>query len=552
MSLKPFVQVTFCAVALFLSSATRAQLFINELLADNSSTDYDDFFESEDWVEIYNAGGIVNLAGYFLTDDPDSLNKWMFPATNPALTTVLPGGHLRIWCDKDPEQGEDHADFKLSVDGEFVLLVEPDGATVVDQIAFGPQAENISFGRSCDGCSDWMHFDLPTPEAPNAYVQPATQQLYFNEFQHLNASTIAPEVGPGGAWLELYNPNPMAVNLAGYRIVADGASWTIPSDDPVRTVIAEGGFLLIWLSGAVEWGNDHASIAVGAGDPPANWTLEGPDGSTVDQAVWIPAPADMSHGRSSDGGQTWQVFAQPTPQVSNQTILFPGAALVLNELLSDNAWGISDGAGEREDWFEVHNPTDAPVDLAGYYLSDQWNNPTKFRVAVGIPDSTVIPAGGFKLFWADEDQSQGWNHVNFRLNNAGEHLALRSPDGFTVVDSLNFPGIWPDFSFGRLTDAGAPWVFFEQTTPEASNNGALVEVAEVDGVRNEASAWPNPVAAGCAMQVTAAGSLWSLNGQLLVRWDESGAVPVPSQPGLYLIRWGQEPGSKPFKLLVTK
>ena len=78
-------------------------LVINEVLASNSSFDYDDFFQFEDWIEIYNGGGILNLEGYHLSDDPDTLDKWMFPSTNPGLTTILPGGHLRIWCDDDEQ-----------------------------------------------------------------------------------------------------------------------------------------------------------------------------------------------------------------------------------------------------------------------------------------------------------------------------------------------------------------------------------------------------------------------------------------------------------------
>ena len=539
--------ISLVACAFACTNALEAQVIINELMADNTSTDYDDFFESEDWVELYNLGGIVNLAGYYLTDDPDSLNKWMFPSTNPGLTTILPGGHLRIWCDKDPEQGEDHADFKLSIDGEFVLLVEPDGATVVDQIAFSAQQSNISYGRSCDGCPDWIFFDLPTPEAPNAYVQPATEQLYFNEFQHLNASTIAPEVGPVGAWLELYNPNPIAVNAAGYVISSEAGEWTVPANDPVHTVIPAEGFLLIWLHGATEWGSNCASIAVGT-VPPTAWTLTGPNGMVLDEVTWTPAVTDESWGRSTDGGPIWQFFPQPTPQVSNQTLLFAGAPLVINELLSHNVWGISDEAGEREDWFEVHNPTSSPVDLAGYYLTDQWNNPTKFRIPVGVPDSTVIPPGGFKLFWADEDQTQGWNHVNFRLSNVGEHLALRSPDGFSVVDSLNFPTIWPNFSFGRLTDAGEPWVFFEQTTPEASNNGATVEVEA--SVPQRFRVHPNPVASTDHLVVPAAGTLWTIDGRQVQSWAVPTTLVLAGGPGMYVIHWATAAPTEPTKVLV--
>ena len=156
-------------------------LVINEVLASNSSFDYDDFFQFEDWIEIYNGGGILNLEGYHLSDDPDTLDKWMFPSTNPGLTTILPGGHLRIWCDDDEQQGEDHTNFKLSGDGETVFLVEPDGFTIVDSITFGLAQTDISYGRACDGCSDWIYFNVPTPDAPNAVINLPVSTLFINE-----------------------------------------------------------------------------------------------------------------------------------------------------------------------------------------------------------------------------------------------------------------------------------------------------------------------------------------------------------------------------------
>ena len=82
------------------------------------------------------------------SDDPDTLDKWMFPSTNPGLTTILPGGHLRIWCDDDEQQGEDHTNFKLSGDGETVFLVEPNGFTIVDSITFGLAQTDISIWTS--------------------------------------------------------------------------------------------------------------------------------------------------------------------------------------------------------------------------------------------------------------------------------------------------------------------------------------------------------------------------------------------------------------------
>ena len=57
-------------------------LILNELQASNSNGVYDDFFEFDDWVEIHNSGSLLNLAGHYLSDDLDSLDKWKFPDTS--------------------------------------------------------------------------------------------------------------------------------------------------------------------------------------------------------------------------------------------------------------------------------------------------------------------------------------------------------------------------------------------------------------------------------------------------------------------------------------
>ena len=166
------------AVAAGCAQATAQTLYINELLASNTAGIYDDFFEREDWLELHNAGSIVNLGGYFLTDNPDSLTKWMIPLGDPGVTTILPGGKLLIWCDGDVNQGSDHASFRLSTPGETVLLVAPDGTTVLDEVQFGSQQADISYGRTCDGCPDFQYFNTPTPDAPNAEA-PQNRPLCF-------------------------------------------------------------------------------------------------------------------------------------------------------------------------------------------------------------------------------------------------------------------------------------------------------------------------------------------------------------------------------------
>ena len=145
--------------------ASTNPLRINEFLADNVASNSDESGEYDDWLEIYNSGSAaMHLGGLFLTDDPANLTKWMFPFGGVVLES---GGHLLVWCDEDQEQTGIHSNFKLSRNGEFIALVDTDGLTIIDAINFGPQQEDISYGRSPDGGNIWNHQDSPTPGYAN-------------------------------------------------------------------------------------------------------------------------------------------------------------------------------------------------------------------------------------------------------------------------------------------------------------------------------------------------------------------------------------------------
>ncbi|TWU59230.1 Inner spore coat protein H [Rubripirellula tenax] len=144
-------------------------LFINEIMASNTTTieDPDEAGAFEDWVEIYNAGTTaVDLGGMYLTDDVDAPTQWQFPTGS----TIAAGGFLLIWADSEPEQGDNHASFKLSASGETVALYDTDGTTLVDSIEFGEQVTDIAFGRSPDGSETLSVLTTPTPGAANSVV----------------------------------------------------------------------------------------------------------------------------------------------------------------------------------------------------------------------------------------------------------------------------------------------------------------------------------------------------------------------------------------------
>ncbi len=143
-------------------------VFINEFMVSNSLTIADEFGEFDDWVEIYNAGLVsFNVGGKFVTDDLTNPTKWQIPNTSPDLTTIPPGGYLLLWFDGSPDQGVLHADPKLGSSGEQIGIFDTDGFTPLDTLTYGPQATDISLGRSPDGGPNFVAFSTPTPGSAN-------------------------------------------------------------------------------------------------------------------------------------------------------------------------------------------------------------------------------------------------------------------------------------------------------------------------------------------------------------------------------------------------
>ena len=148
-------------------------LFINEIMASNRDTIADEDGEYEDWIELYNASHVdIDVTGYYLSDDPDSLTRWEIPTG-----TVPAQGYLLIWAsgkDRVGVGGELHANFRISRDGEPVFLLDPDGQTVVDEVEAVPIPRTMSFGRYPDGSDNWVHFDAVhvSPRQSNDHAEP--------------------------------------------------------------------------------------------------------------------------------------------------------------------------------------------------------------------------------------------------------------------------------------------------------------------------------------------------------------------------------------------
>jgi len=163
-------------------------------------------------------------------------------------------------------------------------------------------------------------------------------------------------------------------------------------------------------------------------------------------------------------------------------------SLVINELLAVNGgtavFNVPDPQGENEDWIELYNRGDTPIDLGGMYLTDDPSTPKRWR----IPEATMIDPGSYLLIWADNDEADPGLHASFKLSADGEEVALFDTDGLTLIDSVQFGEQTEDVSYGRSPNATGPWRRLTLVTPGMANIAiyqgftALPQLSHAEGI----------------------------------------------------------------------
>ena len=100
------------------------------------------------------------------------------------------------------------------------------------------------------------------------------------------------------------------------------------------------------------------------------------------------------------------------------------------------------------DFIELTNRGDQAVNLAGWYLTDDADDLTKWE----FPSVNLAPGQYLVVFASNKDRAVAGSqlHTNFALAAEGEYLALVQPDGDTVVSAFapEFPPQYEDVSYG--------------------------------------------------------------------------------------------------------
>ena len=213
-------------------------------------------------------------------------------------------------------------------------------------------------------------------------------------------------------------------------------------------------------------GGTPANFVKGSGPGPYHFTFD-PVPSGALELTWEPghAIADLAADPNAFAGYSWSYAINPDASDSTVSI---------NEFVTANRSGLTDEDDEKSDWIELINFGDTDVNLEGWSLTDNPDDPGKFV----IPDR-VIPASGYLVIFASgknrSPAGAGQIHTNFKLAASGEYLGLYFPElPRTLADEIAplFPVQRNDYSYGR--DARRLWSYFTNPTPGAANGVSVI------------------------------------------------------------------------------
>lgn len=132
--------------------ASITSIVINEFMASNTGIIKDEFGDNDDWIELYNTTNqSINMSGFFISDKTDNPTKFKLADG----ISIPAGGYLIVWADENGSQGPLHANFKLSAEGESIVLSDNNG-TILDIVNFGPQITNKSAARIPNGTGPFV------------------------------------------------------------------------------------------------------------------------------------------------------------------------------------------------------------------------------------------------------------------------------------------------------------------------------------------------------------------------------------------------------------
>lgn len=334
---------------------------INEFMSHTDFHDPINFpdYDSNDWIELYNAGSsAVNLNdNWYLSDDMGNLKKWALPDSS------LSSGNRISYDEITGFHSPITTGFGLNKTGEQIFLSYLPGVAginrVVDCISFKGQENSVSMGRYPDGGDFWFHMNPGTRDITNNNAVP---HVVISEFMY------HPTDGMGNAeYVEVFNPTGVAVSLRTVLPLAGSRGWALDGavtyEFPAGTPnLAAGGQVLIV-------GFDPADFVLLA----AFETAYGTGTLTAGVDIFGPWGGDLSNG----GERLTLEKPQDSDDPLNPLML---SWIIVDECIYNDSWP----------WPSESDGTGLALHRASTSAAASGNNPSNWIADIPDPGQLII------------------------------------------------------------------------------------------------------------------------------------------------------------------
>lgn len=282
--------------------------------------------------------------------------------------------------------------------------------------------------------------------------------VIINEIMTKNVDSCPDEFDNYLDWIELHNTNTRDADISGCGL-SDDVTGGVKYVFPRGSVIKAGGYLVVYCAGDASIGEYYTDFKLSTSD---EVVLYNQGGGEIECITLRKAEDGKSLARESKSSMDWHDM-QPTPGYPNTDegiIAYADymatrvikdnemgtGSVIINEFMASNATTIAANDGGYYDWAELYNTTEEAVNIKGYSISDDVENPYKYTVNEDI----LIPADGYLIVYCSGNIGyvNGELHVPFKLSAYEESIVLSDADG-VMIDKVTYQRQNTDESLAR-------------------------------------------------------------------------------------------------------
>ncbi len=449
-----------------------------------------------EFIELYNpTESIVPLDGwkvqYHSTSNSDCVNGW---GTSPKIlipvgAKIKPYGYYLIAATGYLPSADLRFTAGLSDLAGAIRLIRDD-LSVSDDLAYGTAAcgsglsapsptnnrslerrpgEDMPLGgnniNTRDNAQDFSLRAIPDPqgtfsptEDPSLVDQtPASAAPVYLpiKISELLIDPVSPAADSRDEFVELQNTNSEPVNIGGYTLKTPSSQYHLPPQ-----ILGPGQFTMI----------TSGSSTIGLTNDGGNLQLFDPAGTLVDEsAPWSKAIPGAAWAVFSDG---WAWTNKLTPmytnileEIPNRSTSTTDISSPANENLDPPAYlplqiselyidPVSPKTDDVNEFFELYNPNDEPVDAAGYIVKSGANLGNTAVLA-----HHIIGSHEYLAIYSQE--------THLPLSNSGSNIQLIDPAGRIMGASVSYGVAKPGQSW--MLGPDNTWQWSTTPTPSAAN-----------------------------------------------------------------------------------